>query len=162
MGRRQAVGGSEGSFLALVVACALAGCASGDAGRPAARGPSDSRMETAPPDAEASARAIDAIIYSELSREEMLGKLKPFVALMDSTDDFRRKTGIELRGGYGTGPGVLTYRVPGSGLSLVFDPDRNIRVIRRAARTVGGREYPQMSISEQGFEWKGYRRRYPD
>jgi hypothetical protein len=120
------------------------------------------RAATTQPDLKQTARAIDAILYSELSNEQMLEKLAPFVAVMDSVDDFKRKTGLAFADGIGSGPGVMDFAVQGCGLHLVIDPDNNIRIIRRDSRTAGGRVYSQMSISDQGFTWGGYSRWYPN
>lgn len=92
----------------------------------------------------------------------MLEKLKPIVAVMDSIDDFTKKTGLEFESGFGSGPGVVDYSVENCGLSLVVDPDQKIRIIRRAEKSINGKDYPQMSISERGFNWNGYARLYPN
>jgi len=113
-------------------------------------------------DPAAIAREIDAIIYSELTKDQMLQRLKPFVALMDSKDDFRKKTGLEFEGGFGSGPGVMDYSVMNCGLRLVVDPDQKIRIIRRDGKLVNGKIYPRMSISEPGFKWNNYARWYPE
>jgi hypothetical protein len=113
-------------------------------------------------DAAAVAREIDSIIYSDLPKDQMLEKLKPIVAVMDSIDDFTKKTGLEFESGFGSGPGVVDYSVENCGLSLVVDPDQKIRIIRRAEKSINGKDYPQMSISERGFNWNGYARLYPN
>jgi hypothetical protein len=105
------------------------------------------------PNAAASAGLIDSIIYSSLPKDQMLEKLKPLVAVMDSKDVFTKKTGLQFGSGFGSGPGVMDYSVEGCGLSLVVDPDQKIRIIRRNEKSVGGVDYPQMSISEPGFNW---------
>jgi hypothetical protein len=112
-------------------------------------------------DPKATAQAIDAIIYSDLTKEQMLERLKPLVAVMDSRADFESKTGLQLWG-FGTGPGVMHYFVENCGLNLIVDPDQKIRIIRRTTKTVGGKQFSEMSISERGFSWKGYARWYPN
>jgi hypothetical protein len=50
--------------------------------------------------------------------------------------------------------------VVSSGLRLVFDPDKKLRLIRRSARVVDGVAQPEQSLTDRGFEWHGYRRWY--
>lgn len=102
--------------------------------------------------------AIDAILYTNSSREEILAKLKPYVAPMQSMDEIRKR--LELGFCFGSGPGVMQCQVTNSGLTLVFDPDKKLRVIRRSARVVNGVAYPEVSITDRGFEWHGYQRWY--
>lgn len=106
------------------------------------------------------AKFIDAILYSKLSNEDRLIKLQAFLEPMQSMDDVKKK--LELRFCISGGPGVLDCRVANSGLTIVFDPDRKLRLIRRDARVVHGVAYAAKSITEQGFEWHGYRRWYED
>ena len=108
------------------------------------------------------ASEIDAILYSDLSKEKMLEKLKPFIAVMDSSDEFKKKTGLDLGFGFGSGPGVMHYTLRDCGLQLVVDPHDKVRIIRRSKKKVGDTEYPQMSVSSSSFTWKGYARAYPD
>jgi hypothetical protein len=164
-----------------IVALTLAGCASGKPGpgtRPVAltktigstppprtttgRSAATAATAAVAADPQATARAIDAIIYSDLTKDLMLQRLQPFVAVMDSTEEFRTKTGLDFEFGFGSGPGVMDYSVGGTGLSLVVDPDHKIRIIRRMANTVGGKAYPAMSISAPRFNWNGYSRWYPE
>lgn len=105
-----------------------------------------------------SAKAIDLILYSNSSREALLAKLQPYVTPMESMDDVKKK--LELGFCFGSGPGVQSCDVFRSGLSLVFDPDKKLRLIRRNARVVDGVSYPEMSITDRGFEWHGYQRWY--
>ena len=118
--------------------------------------------DKAKPDPIEIARRIDDVLYSDLTKDEMLEKLKPLVAVMDSQDDFKKKTGLEFSSVSGSGPGVAHCTLSGCGLELVVDPDENIRIIRRAKKQVGGKRYRQMSVSEKGFVWNGYSRFYPD
>lgn len=104
---------------------------------------------------------IDAIIYSDLSKAQMLEKLGAYVSLMDTREDLKRKVGVAPDECLGSGPGVMDCGVGGSGLRLVFDPDGRLRVIRRNARSIQGTKYPEISISESQLEWRGYRRWYP-
>ena len=119
-------------------------------------------MSTSTSDIPSSAVTINSIIYSGLSKAEMLDRLKPIVALMDSIDDFTQKTGLHYMFGFGSGAGVMDYSIEHCGLTLIVDADQRIRIIRRRERVVNGENYPEMSISEPGFEWKGYLRRYPN
>jgi hypothetical protein len=147
------------SLLALVAA----GCA--DPATPATRPSASTQSSSATRpalDPAMVAKEIDSIIYSDTPKDQMLEKLKPFVAIMDSKDDFTKKTGLEFGFGFGSGPGVTDYSVKDCGLSLVVDPDQKIRIIRRGETSVNGKDYPQMSISEAGFEWNGYSRWYPN
>lgn len=103
-------------------------------------------------------KAIDAILYADSSREEILAKLKPYIAPMQSMEEIRKE--LELGLCFGSGPGVMQCQVANSGLTLVFDPDKKLRLIRRSARVVNGVTYPEMSITDRGFEWHGYQRWY--
>ena len=104
------------------------------------------------------AKAIDAILYADYSQEERLAKLKPYAAPMQSMEDVQKR--LELGLCFGSGPGVMQCQVANSGLTLVFDPDRKLRLMRREARVVGGAAYPEMSVTDRGFEWHGYQRWY--
>jgi hypothetical protein len=104
------------------------------------------------------AKAIDAILYTNATREQLLAELKPYVSPMESKAEVEGKLALQYC--VGSGPGVHQCQVSDSGLSLVFDPDQKLRVIRRSARVVAGIEYPEMSLTDRGFEWNGYRRWY--
>jgi hypothetical protein len=106
------------------------------------------------------AKAIDAILYTNSSRQDLLVKLKPYAAPMQSIDDVKKR--LKFGFCFGSGPGVMQCQVADSGLTLVFDPEKKLRLMRRSARTVGGVAYPDMSITDQGFEWHGYRLWYPN
>jgi len=138
----------ECSALALLIA----GCAS-----TMSPGAASTRVE---PDTQAmhAAKAIDAILYADYSQQERLAKLKPYAALMQSMEDVKKR--LEFGFCFGSGPGVMQCKVANSGLSLVFDPDKKLRLMRRDARVVGGVAYPEMSLTDRGFEWHGYRRWY--
>jgi hypothetical protein len=73
-------------------------------------------------------------------------------------EDVRKR--LEFGPCFGSGPGVMQCQVADTGLSLVFDPDKKLRLIRRDAHVVDGVSYPEMSITDRGFEWHGYRRWY--
>src|SRR5262249_22789362 len=141
---------------------AVGGCSS--ATRPTA-GPSSTAHAPAPSRGSlAMAQEIDSTIYSDLPKEQMLKKLEPFVAVMDSKADSKKKTGLKLQAGFTSGPGggVTDHSVEDCGLRLIVDPDQKIRIIRRVGRSIAGRDYPEMSISEPGFKWHGYARWYPN
>ena len=104
-----------------------------------------------------SAKAIDAIIYSSAPPQQMIDKLGPFVAVMNTVSEFKNKSGLDLGICMVTGPGVMDCTVEGCGLMLVIDPNKQIRIIRRAARG----PYSELSISRGDFKWRGYRRWYP-
>lgn len=108
--------------------------------------------------AKQTAKAIDAILYRDSTREEILANLKIYAAPMQSMEDVRKR--LEFGLCFGSGPGVMQCQVADTGLSLVFDPDKKLRLIRRDARVVDGVSYPEMSITDRGFEWHGYRRWY--
>jgi hypothetical protein len=112
------------------------------------------------PGARQIAGQIDAIIYAQLPKAEMLEKLKPLVVLMDSREEFERKTGLKLINGVTTGPNVTEYQVEGCGLQLVYDWDNNLRVIRRMAKKTADGAFTEMSISQKGFSDDGYVRWY--
>ena len=104
------------------------------------------------------AKAIDAILYRNAPREQLLAELKPYALPMESKAEVEKKLAFQYC--VGSGPGVLQCQVSDSGLSLVFDPDQKLRVMRRSARVVAGIEYPEMSLTDRGFEWNGYTRWY--
>lgn len=104
------------------------------------------------------AKAIDAILYGSDSREDRLVKLKPYVEPMQSLDDVKSR--LALDGCVTGGPGVMDCGVVSSGLRLVFDPDKKLRLIRRSDRVVDGVAQPEQSITDRGFEWHSYRRWY--
>jgi hypothetical protein len=104
------------------------------------------------------AKAIDAILYTDSSRENLLAELKPYASPMQSMEDVQKR--LDFLFCLGSGPGVLDCQVGNSGLSLVFDPDKKLRLMRRSARVVGGVAFPEMSITDRGFEWHGYARWY--
>lgn len=104
------------------------------------------------------AKAIDAILYGNYSREDRLARLKPYAEPMQSLDDVKSR--VALDNCVTSGPGVMDCGVVSSGLSLVFDPDKKLRLIRRRARVIDGVAQPEQSITDRGFEWHGYRRWY--
>jgi hypothetical protein len=104
------------------------------------------------------AKAIDAILYANFSQEERLARLKPYAAPMESMEDVQKR--LEFGLCFGSGPGVMQCQVANSGLTLVFDPDKKLRLMRRKARVVNGVAYPEMSITDRGFKWNGYQRWY--
>ena len=113
------------------------------------------------PDPKKVAKEIDGILYSDLDKDKMLAKLKPYVAVMDSEADFKKKTGLGLGFGFGSGsPPVMHYNLLDCGLQLVIDPYQRIQIIRRSKKKIGEKEYPEMSISANSFTWKGYSRSY--
>jgi hypothetical protein len=104
---------------------------------------------------------ISRIIYSDLSKSEMLVRLAAFVSVGDKLENFPTKTGIELRFCLVGGPGVVDCHLP-NGLQLVADPDGLVQVIRRDAKAVEGITFNEMSISTHILHWKGYVRGYPE
>ena len=106
------------------------------------------------------AKIIDGILYSRLSNAVRLAKLQTYVAPMQSMDDVKQR--LDLSFCVGGGSGVMDCRVADSGLTIIFDPDGRLRLIRRDARVVKGVAYPAMSVTERGFDWHGYRRWYPE
>jgi hypothetical protein len=104
------------------------------------------------------AKAIDAILYADYSQEERLARLKPYAAPMQSMEDVQKRLEFDLC--FGSGPGVIQCQVTNSGLTLVFDPDKKLRLMRREARVVNGVAYPEMSLTDRGFKWHGYQRWY--
>jgi hypothetical protein len=107
---------------------------------------------------ELAAKEIDAILYANDSREQMLAKLQPYVMPMQSMEDVQKR--LEFGFCFGSGPGVMQCQIANTGLTLVFDPDKKLRLIRRSAKVVNGMTYPEMSITDRGFEWHGYQRWY--
>lgn len=106
------------------------------------------------------AKAIDAILYGSGSREDRLAKLKPYVEPMQPLEEVKGRLALDRC--ITTGPGVMDCGVISSGLRLVFDPDKKLRLIRRSARVVEGVAQPEQSLTDPGFEWHGYRRWYKD
>ncbi len=106
------------------------------------------------------AREIDSIIYSDLSKDQMLEKLKQFVSVMDSYTDFRKKTGLENTFGSGSSYGVMERHFRGCGLIVVTDPDEKIRVLIRNPLSVNGKDYPGLTITDRYFEWKNHKSWY--
>jgi hypothetical protein len=104
---------------------------------------------------------ISRIIYSDLSKADMLDRLAPFVRIGDKLVDVPARTGTELGLCLESGPGVVDCRSL-DGLQLVADPEGRVQIIRRAARTIEGKAFPEMSISTGVMRWKGYARGYPD
>jgi hypothetical protein len=102
------------------------------------------------PDPDATARAIDAIIYSDLSKEEMLKRLKPFAAVMESADEFKAKTGLKFSwDSTATGSKGWPQHVEGCGLILwIDDAESRIRMIFRQARIIRGVEFPATWLSD--------------
>ncbi len=103
---------------------------------------------------------IDAILYADVTPAERLARLRPYAEPMQSMDEVAQKLDVTLC--FGSGPGVFQCHVAHSGLVLVFDPDKKLRVMRREARQVHGVHFPEMSLADRGFEWHGYRRWYPN
>jgi len=104
---------------------------------------------------------ISSIIYSDLSKSEMLEQLSPFVKVGDKLDDFHAKTGLDFFLCMGGGPGVEDCKF-NNGLQLVADPDGIVQLIRRSARVIEDRKFDEMSISTNVLRWKGYARGYPE
>ena len=104
---------------------------------------------------------IKSIIYSDLSKDEILKRLAPYVRVGDKLSQFSSKTGLDLGFCLEGGPGVQDCHLA-SGLGLVADPHGVIQVIRRSEQTIAGRVFKQMSISKGLLEWKGYARGYQD
>jgi hypothetical protein len=104
---------------------------------------------------------ISKIIYSNLSKPEMLKQLSVFVNIGDKLKEFPSKTGLEFDFCFGGGPGVVDCHLS-SGLQLVADPDGLIQIIRREAKVVGGVRFNEISISANILRWNGYVRGYPE
>jgi len=104
---------------------------------------------------------ISRIIYSDLSKSEMLEQLSPFVRVGDKLEEFTPKTGLDLGFCMEGGPGVVDCHLA-NGLQLVADPDGMVQLIRRNARLVGDTTFNEMSISTHILHWKGYARGYPE
>lgn len=135
------------------------GCAPATQPRGATRPAATTQVAANP---RATAAAIDAIIYSDLPAAQMLDRLKPYVQLMQTEDDFLARSGLQPAFAFGSGPGVMDETFDSCGIDLVIDPDKKIRIIRRSEGTHEGKSYPAMSISERGFTWNGYARWYPN
>jgi hypothetical protein len=153
-------------FVGLVVlAMAIAATASAQDGAASGKGYGFNFAESTCPSAVCAtaenlrdAKAIDAILYGNYSREDRLARLKPYAEPMQSLDDVKRQVALDAC--VTSGPGVMDCGVVGSGLSLVFDPDKKLRLIRRRTRVIDGATQPEQSITDRGFEWHGYRRWY--
>ena len=105
---------------------------------------------------------IEAIIFSNLDKASMLSALAPYVAAGDSLKSFTKTTGLDPGLCFGSGPGVMHCSGMPSGLELVVNPRNRILLIRRTKRVVGGVDYPEMSITSNCLEYKGYTRCYPN
>jgi len=116
------------------------------------------RGQSEPRDA---AAEISGIIYSELSKAEMLERLSPFVRVGDKLDDFHSETSLSFLFCLESGPGVVDCQFD-NGLQLVADPDGLIQLIRRKSMVVGDKTFIEMSISTHVLHWKGYARGYPE
>lgn len=104
----------------------------------------------APPTGGASSGgAIDAVIYANLSNDEMLRRLAPYVAGFGTREGFEKAHGASPCSGMG--PGAAACTVPGSGLELIYDPNGVLRLMRRQARTLGGRSYAASPLTGPGF-----------
>ncbi len=114
--------------------------------------------QTAPSNA---SEEISKIIYSDLTKSEMLNRLAVFVRIGDKLDDVYAKTGLGHGFCFGGGPGVNDCSLSG-GLELVVDPDGVIQIIRRRDRMIGDTSFKQMSISTNILRWNGYVRWYPE
>lgn len=114
--------------------------------------------QTTAPDA---SDEISRIIYSGLSKPEMLTRLSAFVSVGDRLKDIPAKTGLDLGLCLRGGPGVIDCNLA-NGLQLVADPDGLVQVIRRGSRIVDGKTFDEMSISTNILRWKGYARGYPE
>ena len=104
---------------------------------------------------------ISRIIYSDLSKQDMLALLSEFVSVGDRLEDFPAKTGLELGFCLGGGPGVVDCHLA-NGLQLVADPDGLVQIIRRDSRTVDGKAFSEISISTHVLHWNGYARGYAE
>lgn len=104
---------------------------------------------------------IDSVIYSDLGKDEMLKRLSPYVALGEKISEVRKRHERDFGFCLIGGPGVEDCQLA-NGLQLVADPDGFVRIIRRSEKVVGDRVFPEMSISTNILEWKGYMRGYPE
>ena len=106
------------------------------------------------------ARDIDAILYSDLTNEQMLQALSPYVQLGEHVRLFVKRTGLQVINDFVCGPYPTDYCVSGCGLEFVMDDLLRIHIIRRAQKNVGSRNYPQKSISNPIMRTHGYARWY--
>lgn len=149
----------------------LTGCATSSVSREDARAASVDRSlassKSLPPAAPPQTAALNAseeisrIIYSDLTKSEMLSRLAVFVRIGDKLEDVYAKTGLSQGFCFGGGPGVNDCSLAG-GLELVVDPDGVVQIIRRRDRVVGDTSFKQMSISTNILRWNGYMRWYPE
>ncbi|RYD98791.1 MAG: hypothetical protein EOP50_04680 [Sphingobacteriales bacterium] len=107
-------------------------------------------------------KKISEILYSDLSRQEMLDRLDPYVRVGQKLKDFTEATGLEPGLCLVGGPSVTDCQSFDTGLQLIADPDGFIRIIRRIDRKINGRQFPQISISSGTLTWKGYVHSYND
>ncbi|MFT3806854.1 hypothetical protein [Arenimonas sp.] len=103
---------------------------------------------------------ISSILYSDLSKQEMLARLAPYVKVGDKLKHFEKKTGLDAGLCLVGGPGVTMCSSSVSGLDLTMDRFGVIRVIRRKERQVDGRKFEAMSVSAGVMEMDGYYRAY--
>lgn len=106
------------------------------------------------------ARDIDAILYSDLSCDEMLKRLAPYAAVGEHARLFVKRTGIHPAMAFCIGPYPTDYFVPGCGLEFVMDDLFQIHIIRRSQKTIEGVEYSHKSISAPTMICDGYARHY--
>ncbi len=104
---------------------------------------------------------ISAIIYSDLSKSEMLDQLSPYVKVGDDLESFHSKTKLKYFLCLGGGPGIADCKFE-NGLQLVADPDGKIQLIRRRERVIAGKAFKEMSISTHVLRWGEYARGYPE
>ncbi len=121
------------------------------------RATSDSLFAATPggTDAQKSAQAINAIIYSPSPKEKMIAELKPYVAIADDVNDFKKKSGLRPTLVSWSGWGVAACSFSDCGLVVVLDPDGKVRRLQRSQQKVGDVVYPAMCITAERFDWHG-------
>jgi hypothetical protein len=98
---------------------------------------------------------ITAILLSDLTPEQMLEQLSPFVNVGDDIQRVLPRMGNGLSVCLFHGPGARSCRF-GNGLLLVADPDGVVRLVAREQKTVDGRTYPTLWMTSNRLELDSY------
>lgn len=95
-------------------------------------------------------KEIASILYSDLSKEEIREKLKPFVKLGDPVGDFTNRTGDRPWYGFGSGPRnpeSKSWGYTNGELEIGTDDNGNVSSIARRAKIVNYKLYNHLSIA---------------
>jgi hypothetical protein len=112
---------------------------------------------------------IDKVLYSNLSRDQIISKLSIYIEIGDYYQNTRLPSELDEQLVYLTsgpmtssGPLIRSIDFLNCGIQLVINNDGKVLCIRRKSKNINGIEYREVSISSSIISYQGYTRVYND